>query len=299
MNRSSLRLARRGKARTVPLRRLVPNILTTISLCSGLASLHFALAGDWDRALSAIAVAAVFDVLDGGAARLLRASSRFGAVLDSLSDFVSFGVAPAVILHQWMLADARAPGVFATMTFALCAALRLARFTSARSLPSGSPMARFFVGLPTPAAACIVLIPVMLDVARTTQIKLPAWLVITHVFFIAWLMISRQPFFSMKKLRIHKRFVAPLMVAVGLLVLAAAKDPWLTATGLASAYLLTISMSITLARRYRRDMALAQPQPQNTTQHQPSQPPASPNAPHAPADRVAPDPTDPAATLGA
>lgn len=238
-----------GSPRFIPLRRVVPNLLTTLSLCSGLASIHFSMQGDWDRALSAIAVAAVFDALDGGAARLLRASSRFGAVLDSLADFVSFGVAPAVILHQWMLKGAGGIGLAATMTFALCAALRLARYTAARPKPANSPASRFFTGLPTPAAAGIVLIPTMLAVARNIQMTWPDWLVIAHVFFTAWLMISRRPCFSLKRIRIQRRLVVPLMLAAGLLVVSAAKDPWLTAATMAAIYLLSVPVSIYMHRR--------------------------------------------------
>jgi CDP-diacylglycerol--serine O-phosphatidyltransferase len=254
MNPERLNRVRR-RARAVPLRRLVPNFLTIISLCSGLASLHFSLQLDWDRALSAIAVAAVFDMLDGGAARLLRASSRFGAILDSLSDFVSFGVAPAVLLHQWMLKDAGVAGLAATMTFALCAALRLARFTSARKSNPASPLARFFVGLPTPAAAGIALIPAMLQAARNLDYRLPEWLVIVHTCFIAWLMISRQPCFSLKKIRVKRTLIVPLMVAVGLAVVAAAKDPWATAVALASIYLLTIPFSIWYHRAIKQRLS--------------------------------------------
>ena len=165
---------------TVPIRHFIPNLITTISLCCGLASIHFTLKQDWDRAILAVILAAVFDALDGRAARLLKVSSPFGAVLDSLSDFVSFGVAPAILLHQWMLKDEDVFGLAAVMTFALCSALRLARFTSAvkppRALaPDGSERpfspeeARsavlsglFFTGMPTPAAAAAVLIPPML-----------------------------------------------------------------------------------------------------------------------------------------
>jgi CDP-diacylglycerol--serine O-phosphatidyltransferase len=254
MNPAPLKRARE-RAREIPLRRIVPNILTTISLCSGLASLHFSIQADWDRALSAIAVAAVFDLLDGGAARLLRASSRFGAILDSLSDFVSFGVAPALMLHQWMLKDYSAIGLAPTLIFALCAALRLARYTAARKPNSASPLSRFFAGLPTPAAAGIVLIPVMLDAARTTAYRLPFWIVAVHVFFIAWLMISRQPCFSLKKIRVRRKLVVPLMVVVGLTVVAAAKDPWLTALILAFLYLLTIPFSIYFHRAIKKRLA--------------------------------------------
>ncbi len=238
--------------RTVPLRRLIPSLLTTISLASGLASLHFALQADWDRALAAIAVAAVFDVLDGGAARLLRASSRFGAVLDSLSDFLSFGVAPAVILHQWMLKEAGAIGLAATMTFVVCSALRLARFTSQRRRSSSPATALFFLGLPTPAAAGAALIPVMVETTRSLALRAPEWLVIGHTLLIGWLMISRIPTFSIKKVRINRRLAPLLMVMVGLLVVGASKEPWLTASMIAGGYLLTIPLSVAMAVRLRR-----------------------------------------------
>ncbi|MDX2115265.1 MAG: phosphatidylcholine/phosphatidylserine synthase [Planctomycetota bacterium] len=268
----------RRRARSVPVRRLVPNLLTTVSLCSGLASLHFSLMADWDRALSAIAVAAVFDALDGGAARLLRAQSKFGAVLDSLSDFCSFGVAPAVILHQWMLRDADAPGLAATMTYALCAALRLARFTVAKKTAAGSPLSRFFVGLPTPAAAAVSLIPPMLDASRLIPFRLPEWLVILHVFFVAWLMISRQPCYSLKKLRIPRKAVPVLMVGLGLVVVSAARDAWLTGAALASLYLLSIPVSIAHRARIRRRMAggqaLARPALDGPAEGAPSSAPA-------------------------
>jgi CDP-diacylglycerol--serine O-phosphatidyltransferase len=253
------RQALQRRARDVPLRRLVPNVLTTISLCSGLASLHFSLASDWDRALSAIAVAAVFDVLDGGAARLLRAQSRFGAILDSLSDFVSFGVAPALLLHQWMLRDAGAVGLAATMLYTLAAALRLARYTAARRSPRGSPASRFFVGLPTPAAAAIVLQPVTVQTARSLGYTLPEWLVIAHAFFIAWLMVSRQPCFALKGLRVRRKLVVPLMLVVGLLVVAAAKDPWATASCVSALYLLSLPAGAVVLRRLKARTAPTRP----------------------------------------
>ena len=254
---------------TIPVRRLIPSLLTTISLASGLAALHFALAADWDRALAAVAVAAIFDVLDGAAARVLKASSRFGAVLDSLSDFLSFGVAPAVILHQWMLREAGAIGLAATMTFVICSAMRLARFTSQRRRSSPPAMMMFFMGLPTPAAAGAVLIPVMLFTTQSLQLRLPAWLVIAHTLLVAWLMISRIPTFSIKKVRINRRLAPLLMVAVGLLVVGASKEPWLMAAGISAAYLLTIPLSIITAGRLKSAMAAAQKPRAAETESQP------------------------------
>jgi CDP-diacylglycerol---serine O-phosphatidyltransferase len=247
-----------SKPQEVPLRHIVPNMITTFSLCSGLAAVHFALKPDWDRALTAVVIAAILDALDGRAARMLRATSRFGAVLDSLSDFLAFGIAPAVILHRWMLADAEKLGRFdvlglaAVMVFTVCAALRLARFTAAaKPHKPGAPVSRFFVGLPTPAAAGIVLIPLMVRESKTLGYELPAWLVIVHTFFVAGLMISRQPLFSFKKVRIHRRLIVPLMALIALVVVAGIKDFWAALTGLAAMYLLSVPISIVQYRKAR------------------------------------------------
>ncbi len=180
------------RKRTVPVRLFVPNMLTTVALCCGLASLHYSLKGDWDRAMFAVLLSAVFDGLDGRAARLLKVTSPFGEVLDSLSDFLSFGVAPAVLLHQWMLKDQGWFGLVAVTTFALCSAMRLARFTAGVRVkpgqgPSTSPpsaeeqrdtivRSRFFTGLPTPAAGAAVMVPVMLAYSVTVQSTWRPWL---------------------------------------------------------------------------------------------------------------------------
>ncbi|MBX3359345.1 MAG: phosphatidylcholine/phosphatidylserine synthase [Phycisphaeraceae bacterium] len=249
-----------SRKRDIPVRRLIPNLLTVIALCSGLAAIHFALKSDWDRALSAVAVAAIFDALDGRAARLLRATSPFGAVLDSLSDFLAFGVAPALLLHQWMLARTDAIGLAAVMTFALCAALRLARFTAAVQRPRVDPdehapawTNKFFVGMPTPAAAGCVLLPMLVEQSRLLKnTRWPEWSVVVFTFVVAGLMISRLPMFSFKKARIERRFVVPLMVVIGLLVVLASRDPWLTATLICGGYLLTLPLSVWRYREHRR-----------------------------------------------
>lgn len=167
------------RKQTVPFRIFVPNLITTIAMCCGLASLHYSLKGDWDRAMYAIILSAVFDGLDGRAARLLKVTSPFGEVLDSLSDFLSFGVAPAVLLYEWMLKkqDVYGLGLVAVTTFVLCSAMRLARFTAAAGKkPGATPTpeeqrdaivkAKFFVGLATPAAAAAVMVPVMLTYSK-------------------------------------------------------------------------------------------------------------------------------------
>src|SRR5262249_22816568 len=139
--------------------------------------------------------------------------------LDSLSDFLSFGIAPAMILHQWMLGAEGVMGLAAVMTYALCAGLRLARFTAAGAKEKGGAPARsFFTGMPTPAAAGAALIAPMLEDSTTLGYRAPAWAVVCFTLLISLLMISRIPMFSLKKVRISRPYVAPLLVGVGLLV---------------------------------------------------------------------------------
>jgi CDP-diacylglycerol---serine O-phosphatidyltransferase len=259
-------IAPRSRRRVLPLRMIVPNLLTTIALCSGLASIHYSLKNDWDRALMAVGVAAIFDMLDGRAARLLRASSPFGAIMDSLSDFLCFGIAPGMLLHEWMLKKLGTPlgvaseddifSLAALMTFVLCSALRLARFTAAVKPPrpgvKPSPLAtKFFVGMPTPAAAAAVLIPVMLIACQRKEWFgwIQPWMVVIFTFFIAGLMISRVPMFSLKKIRVKRRLVAPLLVCVGLVVVMAAKDLWLTLAIVSFAYVASAPASFLYHRR--------------------------------------------------
>ncbi|MBL8886348.1 MAG: phosphatidylcholine/phosphatidylserine synthase [Phycisphaerales bacterium] len=241
---------------TVPLRAIVPNMITSVALACGLASLHFVLQGRYENALIAIGLSAVFDALDGRAARLMRVTSEFGAVLDSLSDFVSFGVAPAVLLYQWMLQDSQ-PGtrptlphayeplfMMSVLTFAMCSAMRLARFTSAKPAKKNSPFAaRFFVGMPTPAAAGAVLLPVLIDVSPSIKWQMPPVAVAIYIFFIGALMVSRVPMFSFKKIRLHPRAVVPLFIGIGLLVFLGFKDKWLVGVILAGGYLLTLPLA--------------------------------------------------------
>lgn len=237
-----------SKRSHVPLRHLVPNAITTTALCCGLAAVHAALKGEWKDALLFVAAAALFDALDGRAARLLKATSSFGGVLDSLSDFLCFGVAPAIILYQWMLKDQDWLGLLASMLFVLCSALRLARFTAAAPVPpslgpAGQAMhAKFFVGMPTPAAAGSVLIPVLLSVS-TRKWVLEPYIVIAYTILIAVLMVSRIPMFSFKKVKLPRPVIVPLLVVIGLIVVGARKDIWLTIASIAGVYLLCLPLA--------------------------------------------------------
>jgi CDP-diacylglycerol--serine O-phosphatidyltransferase len=273
------------KRQDVPLAALLPNLLTTLALCCGLASIHFSIRaavlqakgapldqieGVWQRALAAILLSAVFDALDGRAARLLRVSSKFGAVLDSLSDFVSFGVAPAIILHQWTLAEftnktgegARLyllAGLLPVMVFAVCAGMRLARFTAAANAPktgTAAPPSNYFEGMPTPAAAGAVLVPALLSASKLVTLRPPEWLVVVYTLLIAFLMISRIPMFALKRLRVSRLLVAPLLVLVAILAVMMIIDAWLTIAVLSLAYLAATPFAV-----MRRRNAPEAPQP--------------------------------------
>lgn len=231
--------------------RLIPNILTVLALCAGLTAIRFALNGEWQQAVIAIFAAAILDGLDGRMARLLKATSKFGAELDSLSDFISFGVAPAVVLYMWGMSGVAGFGWAVVLFFATCAALRLARFNTKLGDPDLPAYAyNYFSGVPAPAGAGLALLPMILsfDLGYDAVLKHPA-LVIAWVFFIGLLMVSAIPTYSGKKARVPQGLVIPMLIVVGVLVAAMVNAPWRTLAGLGLLYLLCIPFSI---RSYRR-----------------------------------------------
>ncbi|MCW5765863.1 MAG: phosphatidylcholine/phosphatidylserine synthase [Phycisphaeraceae bacterium] len=241
----------------VELRKLLPNLLTAGALCAGVASMHYALRLGTDpqalaKAIACIGVSFVLDGLDGRLARLLRATSRFGERFDSIADFVAFGAAPAFLLYQWQLkglavGGADTIGLFVAATYALCAAIRLARFAAqARKKKLGAPVARFFQGMPAPGASGAVLVPPMLELS-SLQVTAPPWATAVYTLVIACLMVSKVPMISVKHIRISRRLIVPLMLFVGVLVIAGSRDTWLTLAVLSSAYLL--SMPVAVAQR--------------------------------------------------
>lgn len=220
---------RRRRFKPVPVRVLLPNMITLLSLCLGLTGIRMALEGRLELAIGCIVVAAVLDGLDGRVARLLQSSSRFGAELDSLADFVCFGVVPGIILYQWGLFELKNLGWIATLIFAMCAALRLARFNVMLDDPNRPDFAgNFFVGVPAPAAALIVMLPAYLQfigVPSSTPVRVFALL---YVIAIALLMVSRIPTWSGKKFgaRVPRDYVLPVFVLVVMVVALLISFPW-------------------------------------------------------------------------
>jgi CDP-diacylglycerol--serine O-phosphatidyltransferase len=202
----------------IPVRVLIPNIFTLIGLCAGLTAIRMAIEHRWDLAVAALVFAAFLDGIDGRVARLLKAQSRFGAELDSLADFVNFGVAPAIIMFNWALDDLRSMGWIVVLIYAVCAALRLARFNVAlerSDLPAWK--SAYFVGMPAPAAAIVLLLPIY---AQDLGLHLPSLtpLVLVYTLMIALLMVSRVPTFSGKMIgqRIPREHVPPVFLLAAL-----------------------------------------------------------------------------------
>jgi CDP-diacylglycerol---serine O-phosphatidyltransferase len=247
----------------VPIRVLIPNIFTLLGLCAGLTAIRMAIEHRWDLAVAALVFAAFLDGIDGRIARLLKASSRFGAELDSLADFVNFGVAPAIIIFNWALDDLRSMGWIAVLIYAVCAALRLARFNVAlerTDLPAWK--SAYFVGVPAPAGALLLLLPIY---AQDLGLHLPGLtpLALIYTLAIALLMVSRVPTYSGKLLgqRIAREYVPPVFVAAALFIALLLTYPSLTLAVGSVVYLALIPVS---AYRYfqseRKDAARAKAQ---------------------------------------
>jgi CDP-diacylglycerol---serine O-phosphatidyltransferase len=240
--------------------RLIPNILTLLSLCAGMTAVRLALMERWELAVAAVAIAAVLDALDGRIARLLDSSSKFGAELDSLADVVGFGVVPALLLYLWTMHNADGIGWAVTLLFAVCCSLRLARFNTKldnADLPAWT--GRFFVGVPAPAAAGLVLTPMMARFEFG-----PGWydqplFVGLVMIAVAALMVSRIPTFSFKRLKVPAKSVLPTMIAIGFLIAFVISTPWITFLALAALYLGTFPISIWSYRRLAARRAAVEP----------------------------------------
>jgi len=242
----------RRRLRDLPINRMIPSILTILALGAGLTAIRFGFQERWEAAVIAILVAAIFDGLDGRIARMLGQASKFGAELDSLSDIVCFGVAPAVLVFFWSLQDAGGVGWAAVMLFTVCCALRLARFNSRLEKPDRPVWAgRFFTGVSAPAGAGMALLPMILALGFQSSIfQSPAITGIVLV-SVAGLMVSQVPTFSLKSDRIPQRYVLPILLAVGLTAGFFASAPWLTLAAVIIFYVGSIPFSFRLYRRLR------------------------------------------------
>jgi CDP-diacylglycerol---serine O-phosphatidyltransferase len=251
---------RRRRFRRIPVRTLAPNMVTLLALCAGLTAIRMAFEDRYVLAVAAIVFAAILDGLDGRLARFLKGTSRFGAELDSLSDFVNFGVAPALILYFWGLHDLKSAGWIAAMVFAICGSLRLARFNVMIDNPDRPVWAaNFFVGIPAPAGAITVLLPIYLAFLGVPRSGLLIWATLFYTLAIASLMVSRLPVFSGKRVgtRVPPEMVGPLIVLVVLSIALLIAYPWVVLTAGTFAYLVALPFGWLSYRNYERRSAEA------------------------------------------
>jgi CDP-diacylglycerol--serine O-phosphatidyltransferase len=249
-----LRMPKR-RFRRIPVRTLVPNVITLLALCAGLTAIRMAFENRYVLALAAIVFAAFLDGIDGRLARFLKGTSRFGAELDSLADFVNFGVAPALILYFWGLHALKSAGWIAAMVFAISAALRLARFNVMVDDPDKPAWAsNFFVGVPAPAGAITVLLPIYVALLGLPRSEVLNWLTLVYTLAIASLMVSRLPVFSGKRVgtRVPPEMVGPAIVVAVLFIALLIAYPWIILTAGTLAYLGALPFGYLSYRGYER-----------------------------------------------
>jgi CDP-diacylglycerol--serine O-phosphatidyltransferase len=231
--------------RGLSFRAFLPNAVTAMALCFGLTGIRFGFAGEWEKALGAIVLAGVLDGMDGRIARLLRAQSKFGAELDSLSDNIAFGTAPALIMYMWSLQHASKFGWTVALALAVCCALRLARY-NARIDADEQPhkAAGFNTGVPAPAGAGLAFVPIYLWLITGNEVFRQWQLVMPWILFIAALMISSIPTYSWTSIRIRRSWRLFALAGVALLGAALINEPWVTLLAISLAYLATVPFSL-------------------------------------------------------
>ncbi len=254
MNRSKRRerWKRRKRLQSRPLIHLVPNAFTVASICFGLSAIRYGLDGRYQTAVVMIILAGIFDGLDGRSARLLKITSKLGAELDSLADFLSFGVAPAFLIYLWSLNEIKGLGWAIALFYVICAALRLARFNSELEDPDRPPwMTRFFTGMPAPAAAGVVLVPMMLTFALGQTWPNHWALNAVTMIVVALMMVSSVKTFSIKMVttRVSPQYLLPALVCIGVIIAALVNVPWWTLLTVAAIYLASLPIGIITAHK--------------------------------------------------
>jgi CDP-diacylglycerol---serine O-phosphatidyltransferase len=267
---------RRRRFRPIPVRMLVPNVITLLAICAGLTAIRLSAEGRMELAVAAIVFAAVLDGLDGRVARMIKGQSKFGAELDSLADFVNFGVAPGLILYFWQLYEIHNGGWIAAMVFAISGGLRLARFNATMDDPNKPAFAtNFFTGVPAPAGAITVLLPIYL--AFLGLPKPPATLTALYTLLIAFLMVSRLPVFSGKtiRMRVPPEMVLPVFVSVIFFIALLIGYPWHILSAGSVLYLLSLPAGWKSYRDHQRAAAAQAVTPADATPSNPAPPLAS------------------------
>jgi CDP-diacylglycerol---serine O-phosphatidyltransferase len=250
---------RRRRFRPIPVRLLVPNFITLLAICAGLTAIRLSTEGRMELAVGAIVFAAILDGIDGRIARMIKGQSKFGAELDSLADFVNFGVAPSLILYFWQLHELHNGGWIAAMVFAISGGLRLARFNATMDDPNKPAYAaNYFTGVPAPAGAVVVLLPVYL--AFLGLPRPPAVLTAVYTLLIGFLMVSRLPVFSGKtlRMRVPPEMVLPVFVSVVFFIALLIGYPWYILSVGTTIYLASLPVGLKSYQNHKRKAEAAQ-----------------------------------------
>ncbi len=271
---------RRRRFKPIPIRMIIPNLITLFSLCLGLTAIRMAVDGKFELAIASIVIAGVLDGIDGRIARLLHSTSRFGAELDSLADFVSFGVAPAMLLYFWGLNSLHSAGWIAVLVFAICAGLRLARFNVMIDDPNKPPYAvNFFTGVPAPAGAMIVMLPIYLELMGLPHTMASSVIALVYTVAIALLMVSWIPTWSGKGIsgRVPREHVLTIMICVVFVTALLVSYPWEMLSFGSLAYLVCIPVAYLQYQKLKRAYVAASggminPETAGTAEEQPSGP---------------------------
>ncbi|TPQ27468.1 CDP-diacylglycerol--serine O-phosphatidyltransferase [Bradyrhizobium guangdongense] len=276
--------ARRRRFRPIPVRMLVPNVITLLAICAGLTAIRLSIEGRMTLAVYAIVFAAALDGIDGRIARMIKGQSKFGAELDSLADFVNFGVAPGLMLYFWQLHELGNAGWIAAMVFAISGGLRLARFNATMDDPNKPAFAaNFFTGVPAPAGAITVLLPIYMSFLGLG--RWPVVVTAAYTLLIGFLMVSRLPVFSGKtvRMRVPPELVLPVFVAVIFFIALLISYPWHILSAGTVLYLLSLPLGWKSYQKQARAVEAGAPAPTEAASPVTSQAMA-PNVPEAPHD---------------
>lgn len=255
LNRRSRRL------RAMPVNSLIPNIFTIMALCAGMSAIRFALQGKWELAVAAVLVAGILDGLDGRLARMLKGATKFGAELDSLSDFIAFGVAPALVIYLWSTEGLGGIGWISGLAYSTCCALRLARFNTALDDPDKPAWAsNFFTGVAAPAGAGLALLPMGISFQFEISVLREPVFMAVWLIVVGLLMVSRIPTYSFKRVRVRRELVLPTLLVVGLGAAMLANYPWFVVSLLGLLYLVSIPFSYRSHRRLSEGAAVQTPE---------------------------------------
>ncbi len=253
------RLKRRLR-REQPISRLFPNMITISGMCCGLSAIRFAMAGRFEISVAFILAAAIIDGMDGRVARMLGATSNFGAQLDSLSDFLCFGVSPVLVLYMWQMQAVKGFGWAVVLFFSVCTALRLARFNTGLFDDNVQPWEKqFFTGVPSPAGGILCLLPLIISLETDGDLVIPVYITLIYAIIVGALMASRIPTFSGKNIRIRHERIAVFMVLFTVMMVLFVIEPWKFILFLGFSYLISIFFSIKSYNRLKKsDSAVPQ-----------------------------------------